>query len=31
MENKMIIMGADPSGFELKNTIKSYLSEKTTQ
>ncbi|EST57688.1 RpiB/LacA/LacB family sugar-phosphate isomerase [Proteus hauseri] len=28
MENRMIIMGADPSGFELKNTIKSYLSGK---
>lgn len=31
MENRTIIMGADPSGFELKNTIKTYLLEKITQ
>lgn len=28
MENRTIILAADPSGFELKNTIKSYLSGK---
>lgn len=28
MAGKKIIIGADPSGFDLKNTVKSYLCEK---
>lgn len=31
MEQKIIVMGADPSGYELKNAVKSHLQAKITQ